>query len=80
MFAVTGEGLTANAITTMVMKMFSFDGNCEHGDDLFNGTLFLRLLLGFEMLCKEMHDEGGDRVVVGGGFIRRFPFTSLIFV
>ena len=64
----------------MVRKTVSFDGNCEHDDDLVGGMLFLYLLLGLEILCKEMHDEDGDRIAVGGGFIRRFPFTSLIFV
>ena len=62
--------------------MVCFDGNGEDVEDQVGGMLFSNVLVEFEIvfLCNKMLDENGVRCVVGGGFIRRFPFTSLIFV
>ena len=58
------------------------DGNVEHIEDHFGWRLVFNLCVGYErdFLFKNVFDEDGDRFVVGGGLIRRFPFTSVIFV
>ena len=57
-------------------------GNVEHIEDHVGKKLVLDFCDGCErvFLFNNFFDEDGVRFVVGGGLIRRFPFTSVIFV
>ena len=58
------------------------DGNVKHIEDHVGRMLVFNLCVGCErdFLFNKFFDEDGVRFVVGGGLIRRFPFTSVIFV
>ena len=57
-------------------------GKVEHIEDHVGRLLASNLCVRCErdFLFKKVFDEVGVRFIVGGGLIRRFPFTSVIFV